>query len=267
MTTQEICDQLRELQQQHVASKKAVQRIDLQCRAMARCILGWTFDMSESDRKKLNAKATAIVKSIRTGKPAPKGYEEETQRLTVFVRAMQAAIEPLEKYRTSITKQMRALASQLPVAEWADAQAGFSCFGVALIVGEAGNLSDYPTVSKLWKRLGLAVLDGCRQGNPGKDASAEMWIAHGYCRRRRSTMWNIGDALVKQGNGYRDLYLLRKEIECEKVGEDHPTICRRGPDPETGRMRYSMHCNRRAQRYMEKRLLRDLWQEWKMAES
>jgi hypothetical protein len=60
-------------------------------------------------------------------------------------------------------------------------------------------------------------------------------------------VWTIGDALIK-GNrdGYRRLYLERKALEAER------------PEVET-----KMHAHRRAQRYMEKRLLRDLWREWR----
>ena len=77
--------------------------------------------------------------------------------------------------------------------------------------------------------------------------------AHGYSPRRRSVMWNIGDPMIKcsirEGKAispYGQIYLDRKAYEVARNPEIKP-----------------IHAHRRAQRYMEKRLLKDLWKEWK----
>jgi hypothetical protein len=114
--------------------------------------------------------------------------------------------------------------------------------GLAVIVGVAGDLSNYSNPAKLWKRFGLAVIDGRAQR---KVTNTEQAIAMGYSPMRRSAMWTIGDAVIKTQGEYRELYLDRKMYEAER-------------DPEMSKM----HCHRRAQRYMEKRLLRDLWRAW-----
>jgi hypothetical protein len=61
-------------------------------------------------------------------------------------------------------------------------------------------------------------------------------------------MWNIGDALIKgnRAGKYRTFYLRRKEYELQRDPEMKP-----------------IKAHRRAQRYMEKRLLRDLWRAWR----
>jgi hypothetical protein len=116
-----------------------------------------------------------------------------------------------------------------------------------VIVAEAGDLNNYANPAKIWKRMGLAVFDGKRQGGLPKTASAEEWIAHGYTRKRRSLMWNIGDALIKgnRDGEYRTLYLQRKDYEVARDPEMKP-----------------IQAHRRAQRVMEKALLRDLWVAW-----
>lgn len=96
--------------------------------------------------------------------------------------------------------------------------------------------------------MGVALVDGIRQGGLSKTASKDDWIDHGYNRQRRSRMWNIGDALIKSNRDgrYRTIYLARKEYEITRDPEMQP-----------------IKAHRRAQRYMEKRLLRDLWRAWR----
>jgi hypothetical protein len=102
--------------------------------------------------------------------------------------------------------------------------------------------------------MGLAVMgagdgvDDIRQGGLRKGAAKDEWIEHCYSRQRRSRMWNIGDTLIKgnRDGDYRTAYLERKDYELQ-----------RDPDMQP------IKAHRRAQRYMEKRLLRDLWQAWR----
>lgn len=134
------------------------------------------------------------------------------------------------------------LAKQLPVWPWWKSVNGLGALGLAQIVGESGDLSNYANPGKLWKRLGLAVIDGKSQRRVSGAAALE----HGYSPRRRSVMYCIGDSAIKKQSPYRDLYLERKEYEKAKVPDLTP-----------------MHHHRRAQRYMEKRILKHLWQRWR----
>ena len=152
----------------------------------------------------------------------------------------------IHSHRKPLEKRLEKLAKELPVWPWVESVRGFGAVSLAQIIGETGDLSNYDNPAKVWKRMGLAVMDdGTRQRRvAGADA-----IAHGYVPRRRSVMFVIGDVLVKSNRDgeYRTLYLSRKEYEREHHPEMTP-----------------MQLHRRAQRYMEKRLLRDLWRDWRV---
>lgn len=213
--------------------------LDLKLGALLRTQLGWRRDLPEAERGKI---AKQAAKQMETG---------EAGRLSSVVAATKAQREPFAAIEKACVKEMEPLAEALPA--WAAFGAdirGFGPLSLAVIVAEAGDLSIYANPGKLWKRMGLAVMSGVRQGGLSKNASKEDWISHGYNRKRRSHMWNIGDALIKgnRDGEYRTLYLDRKEFE-------------RARDPEMTPIK----AHRRAQRYMEKRLLRNLWRAWRAA--
>jgi len=175
--------------------------------------------------------------------------------LEPFLRA-RAALEPDLKAERKVLEK---LAKWLPVWPWVESINGMGALGLAQIVGEAGGLSNYANSAKLWKRLGVGMVpvgDGTferQRSVSGRDpdkkkaaAKAERAKLHAYSPQRRAIIWNIGDALIKKQNEYREVYLTRKEYEAEA----HPDLT-------------PMHRHRRAQRYMEKRLLLNLWAEWR----
>jgi len=152
---------------------------------------------------------------------------------------------------------------KLPVIDWCNDISGLSPRFLAMIVGECGiGPGEFRSVSALWKRMGMAVINGERQRRVMGDAALE----HGYVARRRSLMWNIGESIIKQQvrnpkgddgkplgdpiaiGEYGQLYLDRKAYEATKA--DKPII---------------IHA--RAKRYMEKRLLRELWKAWRRGQS
>jgi hypothetical protein len=229
-------------------------RVDLSLGSYLRTQLGWKKDLPDKER-------AAIAKQ------AQKLMDEPDERFSDVVNASRMAREPWDAVEKGAVKMMERLAKGLPVwASFGEPIPGFGAVSLAVIVGEAGDLSKYSDHSKLWKRMGLAVMEGVRQGGLTKSASAADWIAHGYNAKRRSHVWNIGDALmksqvrkVKDANGedtgertargiYGEVYLARKEYEVARDPEIKPIIA-----------------HRRAQRYMEKRLLRDLWRAWRQA--
>ena len=117
-------------------------------------------------------------------------------------------------------------------------------------VGEVGDFMEYEKeLDGIYKRAGLAVIDGQRQR---KCSNAEMALAHGYSPSRHSVFWTIGDSLLKsQGKEenagpYRRIYDTRKTLERARVDSDG-------------------HAHNRAIRYMTKKLVRDLFVEWKAA--
>jgi hypothetical protein len=163
---------------------------------------------------------------------------------------------------------MARLAKSLPVWEqFAEAVRGFGPGSLAVIIGEAGDLSNYSTHSKLWKRMGLAVINGIRQGGLKKTSGKESWIEHGYSPLRRSRMWNIGDTLIKgnKDGPYRSAYLARKQYERDRAESNGITVLPAAKISKSiaAASMSDGHVHLRAQRYMEKRLLRDLWKAWR----
>ena len=169
---------------------------------------------------------------------------------TIAVLPLLTAMAPLEKAQRKYEKELTKLGKQLPVAHMADEIKGLGHLALAKIVGECGDLSAYQKgVSGVWKRCGLAVINGKRQRRiAGQEA-----LEHAYNAARRSALWNITDALFKsQGMGenagyYRTVYDERKAYEVERDPEIRPAVA-----------------HNRSLRYMCKRLLRDIYSEWLM---
>jgi hypothetical protein len=231
----EIIDQIRYFHRQRCFAMEQRKRADLALGAFLRTMLGWSLNLTEAERKEIAARAAQL--------------DETDPEWGIMIAAAHKAREPFETVEKASLKGMEKLAKQLLVWEAFGANVrGFGAASLAVIVGEAGDLSRYDDVSKLWKRMGLAVFDGVRQGGLPKSAGADEWIEHGYSRVRRSRMWNIGDALIKGNRDgyYRTLYLERKAFELSREPEMKP-----------------IRAHRRAQRYMEKRLLKHLWQAWR----
>lgn len=158
-------------------------------------------------------------------------------------------VAPLDAQLREQDKEIARLAMELPVWAFTEAIRGFGALGLGLIVGQTGDLSNYSNPGKLWKRMGLALVGGERQR---RVTDPEKAIAHGYNPRRRSLMHVIGDSLIKQngrsGEGYyRKVYDDRKVYTAETTHSDWTKA----------------HRHMDALRYMEKRLLRHLWQAWK----
>ena len=124
---------------------------------------------------------------------------------------------------------------------------GFGFLGLAQIIGEAGDLANYANPAKLWRRMGLAPFGGKSPSMWRREGglTAGDWENIGYSPRRRSVMFVLGDSMIKASGPYRELYLGRKAQEIAKA-PDLPAMAH----------------HRRAQRYMEKRLLLELWKSW-----
>lgn len=114
---------------------------------------------------------------------------------------------------------------------------GFGAFNLAGLLGECGEITDYRNPSCLWKRMGLAVIDGERQR---KCADADKALIHGYNPRRRALAYIIGDCLIKSNSVPKAVYNERK---AKKIAD--------------GWSKIHAHCD--AKMFMVKRVLRDLW--------
>lgn len=224
--------------------------------AYVRTMHGWHLGLPANERKIIEETARMIVD----------GELDSSLRLEVLLT--KDALKPFEAAEASATKQMEKLVKQLPVWDaWGKGVRGFGARSLAVIVGEAGDLSNYATHSKLWKRMGLAVMGDVRQGGLAKTAAKADWIAHGYNAKRRAYMFVIGDVMVKQGEFYRQVYLDRKQYEIDIAVSSGLIVLPSAKIPAALKEYHISqgHIHKRAQRYMEKKLLRDLWREWRKA--
>ncbi len=212
--------------------------------AYARVLLGYRpgADTDVKDR------ADAMLAAVRAGKPSTES-PTVAALLADYLAIHDPAIAACEAMQARHEKDIARLVKSLPAWPWVKACKGFGANNLASLLAETGDLANYANPAKLWKRMGVGLVGDRRQGNPADKADKAAWIEHGYKAERRSVLWNIGACLMKAGGVYADLYRERKKIELVKLGL-----------PEDGK---SMHAHRRAQRWMEKRALRDLWRAWR----
>lgn len=271
-------DSISALREMCAARKAAIRsqiRLMNASRAFVRRALGWTAD--GDDREKINARAAEIVKDIESGHSgyetpvsdadslehggqvvndpqfpvAASAHAHVIRAVAPFVLTLAKAREPIDEYRSMVERSMTSMVrmtSNSGFWSYVDSVRGLGDLSVAIIIGEAGDLAGYSNPGKLWKRFGLAVFSGVAQGRKAEGMTAQDWVERGYAPSRRSAMWVIGDCIIKSNRDgeYRKVYIERKAYEAER-------------DPAMSKM----HAHRRAQRYMEKRLLRDLWQAWR----
>jgi hypothetical protein len=269
---EETISEIRYWHRQRGFAMEQRKRTDLSLGAFLRMALGWSKALPEAERKRIAAQAQGLIdvgeaeaKAIAKGKPVPECDEPAYEEWRDLILASMQARAPFDVIEARATKEMERLAKTLPAWEWAKDVKGFGARSLAVIVGEAGDVGSYPAKGHLWKRMGLAVIDGVRQGGLRKSASADEWIVHGYSRKRRSQMFVIGDVMVKVGDTYRQVYLYRKAYERARAEAAGLTVVPAAKIPKARAAEFMSdgHIHRRAQRYMEKRLLRDLWQAWR----
>jgi hypothetical protein len=246
-------------------------------------------------RTKLILQAQASLRRVFDGdkEMAAKTYSEAAKDPDHTFRGQispyLASLEILDKQQAEYEKHLVKDVKSLPIFAWAKSIKGFGDLSLACIIGEASgyrnddgtfySVGDFKSVSALWKRMGLAVINGSRQGNPGKGATAEDWIAHGYSKTKRSLMWNVGNSLILSMGKFRPLYGEDVEAATDETGGDKYTYLQKVfatraryeqsklglevKQSATGKDSYSAHAANRAKRYTEKRLLRMLYSEWR----
>jgi hypothetical protein len=212
-------------------------------------------DLPEKEQKAINKAAKELVEAIQKGTPIPPDQRQLADTLGPFCLASSQSRAFFDAHRATVEKSMIELAETLPVSAWVKATPGLGLLGLAIIIGEAGDLSNYSNPAKLWKRLGLAVFNGKSQR---KCLDKEEAIRQGYNPRRRSAIWTIADSMLKTAGPYRDIYVARRAYELANHTEFD-----KGIDKKTGKQKVSMHCHRRSTRYAEKRMVRDLWRAWR----
>jgi hypothetical protein len=245
----------------------------------------------DGDKDRANALFDAAFKEFLN---VMKGESEPTKELPFEVSiALDPFFVSLKKFqdeRKKLERDLDKTARTLPTYEWAMAVPGFGAGSFLSIIGEAtvveldGSLrtiGDYHSVAGLWKRMGVAIINGERQR---KRSDAEEALLHGYSPARRSALWNIGGGLIGgMGRGYRPLldedisvngslshyqkmfvarlrYLAARDPE--KFAKE-PVLKKNKAGEQETRESFTLACAASAKRYVEKKFLRDLYARWR----
>lgn len=233
-------------------------------RSLHRQEKGLTLAIKAKERSHAVYRIRAAGGELPVGK-FPKAVTDDVLAVADAYPELYEALTILEKGRKGHEKRLKALSRLLPVHDWWSEIHGCGELGLAIIIGEAGNIGDYGNPAKLWKRMGVGLVgDGIQRRVKGQDA-----LLHGYDPERRSAIWTIGDSLLKKQNEYREVYLARKDYEIERAEANGLQVvpAARIPAKRKDEFMSQGHVHRRSQRYMEKRLLRNLWRAWRQAEN
>lgn len=211
-----------DLWRQRVDLKRAAQRLNLQALAVCR-------RANDGDKEA----AQKVWGAVQKGR----GPND----LSIVVEPYRQATALLEDNANKLEKQLSKLVRTHPLWTWANDVRGLGEVSIAGLIGEAsGNPGDYKSVSALWKRFGLAVIEGGRQR---KVTDAAQALLHGYAPQRRAFAYVVSCNLMKSqkaGDRYRSVYDRRKAYELERG------------IPKA-------HAHNRALRVMVKELMKDAW--------
>lgn len=280
-------DLIRNRHRRRTAWHKAEKALTLQGKAVCRRIVGGDkaqggdlFDAIAKYTDPMLEEVTAV------------GHANEHISLSVpeilpLIRARTQII----KSREGLERELELLVLDLPVVEWLTKINGVGVGSLAAIIGQTGNLWNYPTVRKLWKRLGLGVGDdGRRQRNVPGSSETER-LLNGYNGERRSVVWNVGTSIMfaqsarvdkttgeikREAGPWRKIYDDRRAYEEAKNDKgDYAAFAEMllktsgvGKTTESykaysqGRLPKA-HLKNRAQRFMEKQFIKQLWLEWR----
>lgn len=188
------------------------------------------------------------------------GEYEGSEKAAVITGPYFESRDVLERNRKLIEKRLERAAKQLPILSWVESIKGLGVGSLAAIVGECGDLANYSTHSKVWKRLGLAPIDGkaASTWRMKGGLNADQWTAAGYSPARRSVIWNVGASVLKAQSERVD----KETGELMKTAGHYRSIYDARKQYELDRGIPKGHAHNRATRYMEKAIVRDLWKAW-----
>jgi hypothetical protein len=196
----------------------------------------------------------------------------ERDGLADYAEPARAIVREYEAIEKAIDRELTKLAKQHPMADWIAAQRGIGLPGFARLLGVTGDIGRFVTVSKLWKYLGLHVVDGHaprrEKGVPWTHTNCTFahlltckpdcktdhhpgcvpgGVGTAYAPQGRVICHQLGEAIVKVGGEgpYRRAYDQKKAYyESER------------PDWTQARRHNA------AMRYAVKELVKNLWVEW-----
>lgn len=222
VTVRSLVNELVEYQKYRRFAIKGQQICDRRTEALIAAELGYEPDpeqQEEKTRRDIFKRAAAIRASIeKTHKEYTKANRNSTPPAPAEIDARRAddlvsvvilnaqSRATWDMVREQKQKQMAEIAKLLPVYTWASQVIGFGERGLAIVTAEAAGfdidgterrrrtIGEYRTVSGLWKRMGLAVINGQRQR---RVATTEGGLEQQYKPDRRAECWTIGESLLK----------------------------------------------------------------------
>jgi hypothetical protein len=202
--TAAVIEQIRSHHRRRRFAMKIQQKLDRSLESFIR-INGteWKPDASEEERERLNKQVRAMIKKIRAGEPSD---------FSDVVATSDSARAPADEMRDASEKAMANLAKTLPVYQWIGGDGddqngqggirGAGALGLATIIAETGDLSNYGNPAKVWKRLGFAPYDGYAGSSwkrpmwRPRTLTKEEWIANPFSGERYALMHQIAEWLV-----------------------------------------------------------------------
>lgn len=249
-----LCDQIAELQVRRKFFIGLVNKKTNSAKALVRRVLGWRWDETEESRAAVNKRAARIVAASLGGKPQKEEDEAILAAVAPDLAVVAKVIAPCEVHRAQIEKEMVRIAKRLPVHSWQKAVTGFGEKALAIIIGEAGNLSRYDHEDKLKKRLGLAPFNGkaFSRWRAEGGLSAEEWAEAGYSPRRRAEVYAVVEPLFKHQTMGQGPYRAHYDRRRARTAETHPEW-------------KPIQSHMDGLRVMTQELITDLWSEWRRA--
>jgi len=210
---------------------------------------------ASKERKALFAKAAALRKAAEAGGGQSRGDDQRTDAAscTPIILAAKLGRDAWDTMRAETEAEMVRIAKALPAFAFVQGVAGFGALGLGIIVGETGDLANYATKERVWKRLGLAVIEGERQQ---RRTDADAAAKHGFAPKRRAEVWAIADSMFRhQWRGAKD------DAPAHAIGAYGVVYATRKAATE-GREWPPARRDADARRIMTKALVEDLWRAW-----
>ena len=236
-------------------------------------------------RIRLELQAQAIIREFTHGdKEAAsklwarikKGGEGIPLSLLAWTEPFLIPIPQFMEYQKGFERILAKSVRAMPGYAWVNSVSGVGDVSYAAVLAELSGgedklytPTDYRGPAAIWKRMGVGLVNRgtftvpdpkeptktrvvtvIEHGRQRRIAGDEA-IVHGFVAERRSILWNIGKSIIMKQmlkgeptGPYGQLYVQRRELERTKVES-------------------KAHAHARAQRYVEKRFLTDLWKEWR----
>lgn len=212
--------------------------------AMMRSEMGWTHETPPAKRKQIELAALKYVKDSLAGKPVDPQYAAIDMMYGRHLAAAHAPIAAgLKEAEAACINAVKAT-PYWPILERVE---HLGEIGLAGIIGYAGDLSLCQHPYWLYRRFGLAFVNGERQR---KTTNADLAQLLGYSPQRRAFLHTIAvSAGVMHKGRYRAIYDESKAREQQREIEGKPIT--------------KIHAHRRALRVVAKAILLDVLEAWR----